>query len=367
LYRRYVGHRTLPAREARLVAGELIQEPAMANFAAQTVGIEFDRLDLSALAGATSSEATTTSLALVGIGQTTQIFGSGFVFADAGPPAEGVINRIVTGSALGLAYDIGGLSIPAADFRGWVLAGDNATAKAMIFSGSDAITGSGLNDQLRGYGGPDMLAGGGGDDVLDSGDGDDVAYGGVGNDTMVDPSGANYLRGEDGDDYVVGGVGVDDINGNTGADTLDGGLDDDWVVGGKDNDVLLGDAGADLVYGNLGDDTCAGGSGADVVRGGQGRDSLAGGPGDDYISGDRGEDTLSGGTGADDFQSFPGAGIDRILDFNVPEGDRLRLDPGTTYAVAQVGADTVITLVDGQVVLVGVSVTTLLASSVFVG
>jgi len=46
----------------------------------------------------------------------------------------------------------------------------------------------------------------------------------------------------------------------------------------------------------------------------------------------------------------------------------VQLDPGTTYAVAQVGADTVITLggsAANQVILVGVQMSTLTGSWIF--
>lgn len=126
-------------------------------------------------------------------------------------------------------------------------------------------------------------------------------------------------------------------------------------MGGKDNDSLAGDSGADIVYGNLGSDTCDGGAGNDIVRGGQQDDVLTGGAGDDWLSGDRDADTLTGGAGADVFHTFGDAGLDRVTDFNAAEGDRVQLDPGTQYAVAQVGEDTVITMAGGgQMVLVGV-------------
>ena len=76
---------------------------------------------------------------------------------------------------------------------------------------------------------------------------------------------------------------------------------------------------------------------------------------------------MTGGAGADNFHSSSDAGIDRVLDFSVAEGDRVQLDPGTTFSVSQVGADTVITMSAGSVVLVGVSMSGLLASSVFIG
>jgi Ca2+-binding RTX toxin-like protein len=153
-----------------------------------------------------------------------------------------------------------------------------------------------------------------------------------------------------------------------GNDTVSGGLGDDWVVGGKDNDLLFGDEGSDLVYGNLGNDTCEGGDGNDIVRGGQNDDVLRAGGGADYVSGDRGDDTVWGGTGADDFHSFGDAGTDRVMDFSLAEGDRVRLDIGTTYTVAQVGSDTVVNMNGGgQVILVGVTMTSLTGNWIFVG
>jgi serralysin len=214
--------------------------------------------------------------------------------------------------------------------------------------GADTIFGNALNNVLTGAGGADSIFAGAGADTIDGG------------------SASGFLRGEEGDDSIVGGAAFDDIQGNMGRDTESGGLGDDWVVGGKDGDVLFGDAGGDLVYGNLGDDTCDGGDGADIVRGGQGNDSLMAGAGNDFISGDLGNDTMAGGAGADSFHSFTGSGIDRILDFSVAEGDRVQLDPGTTFSVAQVGDDTVVTLgASDQVILVGVHMDTLPPGWVF--
>jgi Ca2+-binding RTX toxin-like protein len=197
--------------------------------------------------------------------------------------------------------------------------------------------------------------------------GGDTLQGGAGGDTITGgDSGPNYLRGNDGNDVINGGSGFDDINGNMGDDTAHGNAGDDWVVGGKGNDVLFGDAGNDIVWGNLGNDTLDGGDGNDQVRGGQGDDSLSGGAGNDFISGDRGNDTESGGAGADIFHTSQDAGIDKVLDFNLAEGDRVMLDPGTTYTVSQVGADTVIDMGGvNQMILVGVQMSTLTPGWIF--
>ena len=195
---------------------------------------------------------------------------------------------------------------------------------------------------------------------------------GLGNDTVTGGDAQNYLRGDAGDDVLNGGTGFDDINGNMGNDTVHGGAGDDYAVGGKDNDLLFGDSGNDIVWGNLGNDTCDGGDGNDQCRGGQGDDSISGGAGNDFISGDRGNDTESGGFGADIFHGSQDAGIDKVLDFNLAEGDRVELDPGTTYTVSQVGADTVIDMGSSngnpnQMILVGVQMSTLTGNWIFEG
>jgi hypothetical protein len=81
---------------------------------------------------------------------------------------------------------------------------------------------------------------------------------------------------------------------------------------------------------------------------------------------DRGNDTISGGAGADLFHDSQDAGIDRVTDFNYAQGDRVQLDPGTTFTVGQVGDDTVIDMGGGnQMILVGVQLSTLTAGWIF--
>ena len=208
-----------------------------------------------------------------------------------------------------------------------------------------------------------------GDDVLVGAPGGDTVQGLAGNDTVIGGNGPNYLRGNDGDDSIQGGAGFDDINGNKGNDTIDGGGGGgDWLVGGQGDDLIIAHHGGNILYGNLGNDTLIGGDGVEILRGGQGDDSIQGGGGNDYISGDRGNDTVSGGAGADIFHGSQDAGIDKVLDFNLAEGDRVMLDPGTTYTVSQQGADTVIDMGGGnQMILVGVQLSTLTAGWIFEG
>ncbi|WP_395671184.1 M10 family metallopeptidase C-terminal domain-containing protein [Phenylobacterium sp.] len=224
--------------------------------------------------------------------------------------------------------------------------------------GNVAIAQGVVIENAKGGIGADRIAGNAADNAL---------YGGGGNDTLDGGlAGRDFIRGEDGADSISGGAEFDDLHGNRGNDTVAGGDGGDWVVGGQENDLLMGDAGDDIVYGNLGDDNLYGGFGADLVRGGQGTDTLRGEAGDDWLSGDRGSDTVTGGAGADIFHSSQDAGLDRITDFSYAEGDRVQLDPGTTYALRQSGADTLVDMGGGnQMVLVGVQLSGLQPGWIF--
>ena len=223
-------------------------------------------------------------------------------------------------------------------------------------------------ENVRAGSGNDTINGNAADNSLSGGAGSDRIYGSTGNDIIEGGSAevaGNYLRGDEGNDSITGGNNFDDANGNMGNDTVATGDGDDFCVGGKDNDVLFGDEGNDFVYGNLGDDSCTGGGGNDTVRGGQGTDALSGGGGNDFVSGDRGDDTMTGGAGADIFHSSSDAGIDRVLDFSLADGDRVLLDPGTAFTVMQVGGDTIVQMSNAQVVLVGFSMSSLSAGTIF--
>ena len=191
--------------------------------------------------------------------------------------------------------------------------------------------------------------------------------GGAANDTIAALAGSNTLFGGAGADSLIGGTGFDRINGNLGDDVILGRSGaGDWLLGGQGNDWIDASAstGHDIVNGNLGNDLIIGGSGGETLRGGQGDDLIAGGAGADWISGDLGHNTLTGGGGADTFHG--GAGIDRVTDFASGQGDRIQLDGGVTYAVSQMGADTVIMLSSGgQMTLAGVQASSLTDGWIF--
>jgi hypothetical protein len=232
--------------------------------------------------------------------------------------------------------------------------------------GQDVVFGGDGADFVHGNLGDDTVSGEAGDDLVFGGQGADVVHGNAGNDTVNGDMGQDVVYGGQGEDQLFGGadedlmfgdLGADILQGNTGADTLDGGAgadtvyggqDQDVVLGGDDNDLLFGDLGDDYVQGNAGADTLHGGAGNDLLHGGRDDDVLLGGEGDDWLSGDLGDDVLAGGAGADVFMVLAGGGVDRVLDFNAAEGDRVYIDPKTAYTTLQQGGDTVIDLGGGH-------------------
>jgi hypothetical protein len=237
-------------------------------------------------------------------------------------------------------------------------------ANLSVFSGGTGPVGNAGVNNLGGAVAKDLPTAGA-DDLLANPNYAEI-HAGLGNDTITGATVQDYLRGDEGDDSISGGAAFDDSNGNMGNDTIHGNGGDDYSVGGKDSDLLFGDDGNDIVWGNLGNDTCDGGNGDDQCRGGQGDDSVSGGAGNDFVSGDRGADTVSGGAGADLFHTFSGAGLDKVLDFHLSEGDRVMLDPGTVFSVTQVGSDTVVDMGNGdQMILVGVQMSTLTPGWIF--
>ncbi|HEY9218735.1 MAG TPA: right-handed parallel beta-helix repeat-containing protein [Phenylobacterium sp.] len=219
-----------------------------------------------------------------------------------------------------------------------------------LIQGTTAANPGDVGQSFVGGAGRDFFWGEGGDDTLQGGDGQD------------------YLRGGDGNDSMNGGAAFDDMHGNKGADTLQGGQGSDWVVGGQDNDLLSGGQGDDYVVANLGVDSLYGDLGNDTLLGGQAEDRLFGGDGNDFLSGDRDADIISGGLGADTFYTLAASGADRVTDFSRAEGDRVMVEVGQTWNVAQVGANVVVTLSGGATLtLEGVNQASLTGQWIFAG
>jgi peptidyl-prolyl cis-trans isomerase B (cyclophilin B) len=159
-----------------------------------------------------------------------------------------------------------------------------------------------------------------------------------------------------GNDQLVGSNFNDRVYANLGNDTVRGGEGDDIIRAGQGNDVVFGEGGHDILHGNLGNDGVEGGIGDDFLRGGQNEDVLNGGDGNDYLVGDFGTDTLTGGTGADtlilraatDLGQRNPALVDRIVDFNGAQGDRIVIVgdfPATNVGFVPSGNDTLIQLI----------------------
>ncbi len=129
---------------------------------------------------------------------------------------------------------------------------------------------------------------------------------------------------------------------------------DDVLVGAGGNDELLGGRGFDLVRGGLGDDALGGGKNADQLYAGSGNDTLRGGRGHDQLTGGVGDDLYWGGPGADLFRFT--SGNDSVFDFNIAAADRLGLEAGLSYSIAQQGNDLLVQTSLGTITLMGINI-----------
>jgi hypothetical protein len=106
------------------------------------------------------------------------------------------------------------------------------------------------------------------------------------------------------------------------------------VVGSAFADVVTGSSVANEILGMKGDDVINGGGGADVLNGGPGHD------------------VLSGGAGVDRFLFQAGDGNDEITDFVKGEAIEIYGYSASAAALSQQGADVLITLGEGDSLLV---------------
>jgi Ca2+-binding RTX toxin-like protein len=214
------------------------------------------------------------------------------------------------------------------------------------------------------------LFGENGNDAMSGGTGGDSVFGGNGNDIIYGNQDLDSLEGGEGNDTIFAGQ-------NTGPLTL---ADDGRMLQLDGVETVLGGGGDDLIYGNYGAETAYGQQGSDTLFGGQGDDTLYGGEGADSLAGNRANDHLFGGAGADSFVFSTNGAVDTVYDFNLAEGDKLRLGAninGTGIATAEdvlarVGVDAtgnaVIDLGGGNSVkLIGVAPSELNASAFQIG
>ena len=158
--------------------------------------------------------------------------------------------------------------------------------------------------------------------------------------------GEDRIHGNGGNDEIYGGRDDDWINGNQGDDVIHGNLGSDQLFGGKGHDWINGNQGNDVIDGNLGDDTLQGGQGNDKIFGGKDFDQLWGNHGDDWLDGGEGDDSMNGGFGADSFVFS--LGHDVIIDFNLEEGDQIKIQSGTNFEIREVSGDLVLTVSENQ-------------------
>ena len=235
-----------------------------------------------------------------------------------------------------------------------VLVGNNA---------ENRLNGAGGNDKLVGLDGNDLMNGNDGNDTLNGGAGSDTLNGGVGNDFVIyafadsgvtvdlqsgvgiggDAEGDVYLSiekilGSNFADHLIGDDGNNFIEGNEGADTLDGGAGTD-VLSYKTSDSGVtvnlntglgtgGDANGDVLSGF---EIVKASQHSDLLIGDEGDNRFDGEAGDDILDGGLGNDILIGGLGSDLFVLSANSGVDRIIDFDLGEGDLIGLSDGLTF------------------------------------
>lgn len=205
-------------------------------------------------------------------------------------------------------------------------------------------------------------------DRLFGGDGDDVLVGRGGNDFLFGEGGADILDGGDGIDYAsyfTSSAGVR-INLENGAFNLGDAAGDTFIsierfYGSQFDDTILGDAEGNFFRGLGGADTLLGKGGQDRLFGEDGDDILNGGSGLDRLYGGTGDDILTGGSDRDNFYFQDQGGNDTITDWQ--DGvDRMVFisDSGVSsfadLTITQEGNDTLVTYVEGSVLLEGVNV-----------
>lgn len=130
-------------------------------------------------------------------------------------------------------------------------------------------------------------------------------------------------------DMSIGNVKLDLVSGDTfytsGSITLVSGVQKALLLGVAALNAT-GNTAANTLTGNAANNKLTGNSGVDILVGNGGDDILNGGIGKDVITGGKGVDRLTGGTAADTFIFANGDGNDRITDFSMSAGDKLRLD-----------------------------------------
>lgn len=210
-----------------------------------------------------------------------------------------------------------------------------------VFSGIEAIEGSGFNDFIAAISSNiSVLIGGEGNDTLVAAPpfaneeppppGGVRFDGGNGDDEMLGDGGADLMNGGAGNDYIHASAGADSYEGGAGIDVLSyanatslvnldlaasnfGGFAAGQSI--LDFEVIGGSAFGDFLVGYANRATSlVGGGGDDNLWGGSLNDELKGEAGTDTIDGLGGNDTLHGGEGADSLQGDVGVDVATYAD-----------------------------------------------------
>ncbi len=158
-------------------------------------------------------------------------------------------------------------------------------------------------------------------------------------------------------DMSAGNVKLDVVDGATfatsGNVTLGTGINN-VVMLGAGFLAATGNAAGNSLTGNNAANALTGLGGNDKLSGFGGNDKIDGGFGRDVLTGGKGIDMMTGGAGADVFVFTALEGLDKIVDFTLAAGDRLRIDDAL-WGGADLKASEIIsrfaTKGDGEVVL----------------
>ena len=231
------------------------------------------------------------------------------------------------------------------------------------------------DEELEAGGGDDTVTSGSGDDTVDSGSGDDTVIAGAGDDLIINALGNDTINGGEGADTGVALSGnnsfeeADELTAEddyTIDDTYIGGFGSDSFFAGGGNDIIIGEKSSskfgsgDEITGGTGDDLLQGGLGSDVFvfRSGDGRDTIAEIDVSSMQTADLIYDVLMNGP---DFQ----VGVDKIklsgFDFINAEQLFAQLDDPTSGVSMETNdlGDTVLTMGDDSITLVGIDHTSL--------
>ncbi len=285
------------------------------------------------------------------------------------------------------------------------------------YYGTESFTGSGNaldnimisgagDDRLNGRAGADRMVGGAGDDIYWVDDAGDIVIerAGEGLDQVrttltsytLAPNVENLWyygmesftgSGNALDNIMISGAGDDRLNGRAGADRMVGGAGDDiyWVDDTGDIVIERAGEGLDQVRTTLSSYTLGANVenlwyyGTESFTGtGNALDNIIqGSTGNDRLNGGAGNDMLIGGGGNDIFVFGPNFGNDRIMDFDAnPVGGQDLLNiaalgvTAATFAasvtIADVGADTLVTIGADSIRLVGINDATTITQADFI-